>query len=55
MGLSRWLCRWSKTHPNASLEEYSDALCRRTVFTAAITYLHGIVAFIGIALLISFL
>lgn len=55
MRFEKWHLRWTKDHPQATLSEYSEALCRHTLLTSIITYVVGTVTFIVTACAVSLL
>jgi hypothetical protein len=45
---SVWHKKWLKNHPNASVQEYSNAVKKRTILTTLLAYITGTVAFIAV-------
>ena len=47
MEKAKWHIRWMANHPQATLQEYSDALAHHTLLMSALVYAAGTAAFLS--------
>lgn len=47
MEKAKWHIRWMANHPQATLQEYSDALAHHTLLMSALVYAAGTAAFVA--------
>lgn len=52
---TKWHTRWMANHPQATLQEYSEALAHHTRLTSALVYAVGTAAFIAAVYIVSLL
>jgi len=53
MEKAKWHTRWMANHPQATLQEYSDALAHHTLLTSALVYAAGTAAFVAVIYIAS--
>ena len=53
MEKAKWPSLWMANHPQATLQEYSDALAYHVLFTSAFIYAARIVAFVAVVYIAS--
>ena len=50
---AKWHTRWMANHPQAALQEYSDALAHHMLLTSALVYAAGTAAFVAVIYIAS--
>lgn len=53
MKKAKWHTRWMANHPQATLQEYSDALAHHTLLASALVYAVGTAAFVAVVYIAS--
>lgn len=49
----KWHIRWMANHPQATLQEYSDALAHHMLLMSALVYAAGTAAFVAVIYIAS--
>lgn len=53
MGKTKWHTQWIVNHPQATLQEYSDALAHHTLLLSALGYAAGTITFLVVIYIAS--